>query len=191
LADEKEFRERIQEIGRLVAGLDNITDEPARKSARELVQLVMELHGLGIERMMELIFAQGAAGAEIIDTLGADPTVSSLLVLHGLHPEPVEARVQQAIEQLTRELRKQEVEVQLLSVEDGNVRVLARTSAHACGSTAGTVRSSIEEAVYAASPEIASLTIEGLDAKSANGFVGLDQLTGVSPVPVMQSKAGD
>jgi len=191
LTDEKEFRERIQEIGRLVAGLDNITDEPARKSARELVQLVMELHGLGIERMMELIYSQGAAGAEVIDRLGADRTVGSLLVLHGLHPEPVETRVQQAIEQLTRELRKQEVEVQLLGVEDGNVRVLARTSARACGSTAGTVRTSIEEAVYAAAPEIASLIIEGLDPRSANGFVGLDELRGASPLPLAQSKAGD
>jgi hypothetical protein len=190
LADEKEFRERIQEIGRLVAGLDNITDEPARKSARELVQLVMELHGLGIERMMELIYSQGAEGAEIIDRLGADRTVGSLLVLHGLHPEPVETRVQQAIEQLTREFRKQEVEVQLLGVEDSNVRVLARMSAHACGSTAGAVRTSIEEAVYAAAPEI-SLIIEGLEPRSPNGFVALEQLMGASPVPLMQSKAGD
>ena len=190
MADEKEFRERIQEIGRLIAGLDGIADEQARTSTRELVQLIMELHGAGIERMMEIIFAQGAAGAELIDLLGADPTVSSLLVLHGLHPESMEARVMQAIAQLAGELRKQDVEVQLLGIDEGNVRIQARTNAHACGSTARTVRASIEEGVFAAAPEVASLTIEGLDPKSASGFVGLNQLLG-TPAPLMESKAGD
>jgi hypothetical protein len=190
LADEKEFRERIQEIGRLIAGLDGIADEQARTSARELVQRVMELHGAGIERMMEITFSQGPAGAELIDQLGADPIVSSLLVLHGLHPEPMEARVQQAIAQLAGELRKQDVEVQLLGIDEDNVRILARTNAHACGSTARTVRTSIEEGVFAAAPEIASLTIEGLEPKSTSGFVGLNQLVG-TPAPLMESKAGD
>ncbi|HET9792518.1 MAG TPA: hypothetical protein VFR08_14565 [Candidatus Angelobacter sp.] len=190
MADEKEFRERIQEIGRLIAGLDGIADEHARTSTRALVQLVMELHGAGIERMMEITFSRGAAGAEIIDQLGADPTVSSLLVLHGLHPEPMEARVHRAIAQLTRELRKQDVEVQLLGIDEGNVRILARTNSHACGSTTGTLRASIEESVFAAAPEVASLTIEGLEPKTASGFVGLNQLIG-TPAPLMESKAGD
>jgi hypothetical protein len=190
LAHEKEFRERIQEIGRLIAALDGIADEQARTSTRELVQLVMELHGAGIERMLEITFSQGAAGAEFIDHLAADPTVSSLLVLHGLHPEPMEARVQQDIANLAAELRKQDVEVQLLGIDEGNVRILARTNAHACGSTARTVRASIEEGVFAAAPEVASLTIEGLEPKSASGFVGLNQLVG-TPAPLMESKAGD
>ncbi len=98
----KNFENEIQEIGRLIAGLDGIADEQARTSTRELVQRIMELHGAGIERMMEIIFSQGAAGAELIDLLGADPTISSLLVLHGLHPEPMEARVQQAIAQIAK-----------------------------------------------------------------------------------------
>lgn len=193
MADDKEFRERIQEIGRLVAGLDDIADERARTSARTLVQLVMELHGAGIERMMEITFSQGDAGPEIIDRLGADRTVGSLLVLHGLHPEPTETRVQQAIVKLAGELHKQDVELQLLSVEQGHVRVHARTSAHACGSTAGKVQASIEEAIYQVAPEVASLTVEGLESKSANGFVGLDQLIGATaaPAPPMESKAGD
>lgn len=140
--------------------------------------------------MMEITFSQDAAGAELIDRLGADRTVSSLLVLHGLHPDPMETRVQQAITQLAGELRKQDVEVQLLAIDEGNVRILARTNAHACGSTAGTVRASIEEAVFAAAPEIASLTIEGLEPKSARGFVGINQLIG-TPAPLMESKAGD
>jgi hypothetical protein len=78
-------------------------------------------------------------------------------------------------------------------VEQGHVRVLARTSVHACGSTAGKVQTSIEEAIYEFAPEVASLNIEGLEAKSASGFVDLDQLIGATAAPTtnMESKAGD
>jgi len=190
--EEKQFRERVQEIGRLLASLDEIADNKARNSARELVQLVMDLHGAGVEKMMEIIFAQDDAGKAIIEKLGRDGIVSSLLVLHGLHPDPMETRVERAVENAAVHLRKQEVEVQLLSVEGGVVCIQARLSTHACGSTAATVRGTIEEAVYEAAPEIASLVIEGLEPKSASGFVGLDQLMGVAaPAPLMESKAGD
>jgi len=192
VVDEKEFRERVQDIGRLVAGLDEISDNKARTSARELVQSVMELHGAGVEKMMEIIFAQGATGPEIIEKLGHDRVVGSLLVLHGLHPDPLETRVERAVEQVTAKLRKQEVEVHLISMEAGVVRIHAKTSDHACGSTAATARGEIEEAVYEAAPEIGSLVIEGLEPKSANGFVGLDQLVGIRlATPLVESEAGD
>jgi Fe-S cluster biogenesis protein NfuA len=192
VADEKEFRQRVQEIGKLIADLDEITDNKARTSARVLVQLVMELHGTAMERVMEIIFSKGDAGAEIIDALGRDRVSSGLLVLHNLHPEHTDTRVSRAIEEVAMQLRKQEVEVRLTSFEAGVVTVHAQTSAHACGSTAATVRTSIEEAVYEAAPEIASLAIEGLESKAASGFVGINQLMS-APVDatLMESKAAD
>jgi Fe-S cluster biogenesis protein NfuA len=192
VVDEKEFRERVQTIGRLVAGLDAINDGEARTSSRELVQLVMELHGVAVERMLEIVFDQGPAGAQIIEKLGHDRVASTLLALHGLHPDDLETRVARALQEVAGKLRKQDVEVQLLAVERENVRVSAQTNAHACGSTAATVRTAIEEAVYEAAPEVSSLVIEGLESKNGNGFVALDQLAGVSVVaPLAQTKAGD
>lgn len=191
MAVEKEFRERIQQIGQLITALDEVSDQKARTAARDLVQRVMELHGAGLEKMMEIIFAQGAAGAEIIDQLARDRVASSLLVLHGLHPDDVETRVRQAVEEVAARLRKQGVEVKLLAVEQSGVRVRARTGAHACGSTAASVRTAIEEAVYEAAPEITSLEIEGLEGKVASGFVALEQLMGAPATPLVESKAGD
>jgi hypothetical protein len=189
VADEKEFRERVQQIGRLITALNEGTDDKTRTAARDLVQLVMELHGAGLEKMMEIIFAQGSGGAEAIDRLARDRVVSSLLVLHGLHPDDFETRVKHAVEEVSARLRKQEVEVRLVAIEQNSVRVHANTSAHACASTAATVRAAIEEAAYEAAPEITQLTIEGLEAKSASGFVGLEQLMGAA-APV-ESNAGD
>ncbi|HEY3769948.1 MAG TPA: hypothetical protein VGN44_14835 [Candidatus Angelobacter sp.] len=192
MVDEKGFRERLQNIGQLISGLDEIADKKAQASARELTQLIMALHADGMERMMEIAFAHGIAGAEIIEQLGRDPMVSSLLVLHGLHPDDIQTRVARAVEQVAVKLRKQDVEVQLLSADHQAVQISAHTNAHACASTAATVRAEIEDAIYQAAPEVESLVIEGLESRSANGFVNIDQLMNqATAANLLESKAGD
>lgn len=192
MLDERVFRERLQEIERLIAALDGIPDERTRMAARELVQRVTELHGAGLEKVLEIVFAQGGAGAKTIEKLAQDRVLGSLMVLHGLHPDDLETRVRRAIEDVAARLRQHDVELQLLGFEEGNLRLRAVTSAPACGSTAATVRAMIEETLYEAAPDIASLTIEGLEPKRAGGFVALDQLGG-SPVapPELAGKTGD
>ena len=100
MVNEKDFRERIQQMATLAADLENISDDKTRASAKELVHLLMELHGAGLERIMETVFAEGESGAAMVDKLAAEPLVSSLLVLHGLHPDDLETRITNAIESL-------------------------------------------------------------------------------------------
>jgi Fe-S cluster biogenesis protein NfuA len=177
VADDKEFRKRVQQIGALVQQIETIADPAVRATTRELVQLLMELHGTGLERMMEITFQEGDAGGRIIDDLGRDPLVSSLLVLYGLHPEEIASRVSQAVDRIRPSLRKQGCEVELLSANDGNIRVRVALGAHTCGSTTETVRSTVEEAIYDAAPDVTSLIVEGLDGQPATGFVALEKLT--------------
>lgn len=192
MVDEKEFQEKVQKIARLISGLNDITDNQTRTAAQDLVQLVTDLHGIAVERMMEVIFARGACGVEIIEELGHDRIVSSLLALHGLHPEDVQTRVTRAVEKIAAGLRKQDVELELLEVDAGRVRIRAKTNAHACHSTYATVRIAIEEAVYEAAPDISSLMIEGLEGKDGGGFVELEQLTNTpAPVRLTANEAGD
>jgi Fe-S cluster biogenesis protein NfuA len=176
VVNEKDFRERIQQMAELAADLEKISDDKIRASAKELVHLLMELHGAGLERIMEMVFADGELGAPMIDKLSREPLVSSLLVLHGLHPDDFETRVTNAVETLRPRLRKQNVEVELLEASEATVRVRVTPAAHSCGSTTSTLRTSVEEAVYEAAPEVGSLVIEGLEEKSASGFVSLDAL---------------
>ncbi|MCU1219717.1 MAG: thioredoxin-like protein [Candidatus Angelobacter sp.] len=176
MVNEKDFRERVQQMAELAADLERISDDKIRASAKELVHLLMELHGAGLERIMETVFAAGEPGVAMIDKLSREPLVSSLLVLHGLHPDDFETRVTSAVERLRLRLRKQDVEVELLQVSEAAVRVRVAPSAHACGSTTSALRTSVEEAIYEAAPEVGSLVIEGLEEKSASGFVSLDAL---------------
>ena len=65
----------------LLGEIEAAADPNLRTTVQELVQLVMDLHGAGLERMLELIRATGDGGESIIQKLGRDDLVASLLVL--------------------------------------------------------------------------------------------------------------
>ena len=189
--DSKEFQQRIQRISDLVRQFEGAGDPALRAAGKELVQLLMELHGTGLERMLEIIFQSGDSGPRIIDDLGRDPLVSSLLILYGLHPEDLESRITKAVERISPQLRKHGSAVEVLGIEAGVVRLRIEVGEHSCGSTAKTVQTIVEDAIYDAAPDVASLTIEGAEGRTASGFVALEALLGADANPGMTMTRGD
>jgi Fe-S cluster biogenesis protein NfuA len=180
MADDKDFKLKVQRIGELVGELENITDPEARASAKALVQLLLDLHGAGLERVMEIVAKNDESGQPTIDDLGRDPLVSSLLVLYGLHPLDVESRVAQAVERVRPQVRKGGGELDLLGIEAGVVRLQLQVTGHGCGSTGKTLKKLVEDALYEAAPDMNRLIIEGLEEPSgSSGFVPLGKLGGV------------
>ena len=131
MASEKEFLQKVRQLGTLVGELDQIPGGGSKVAARELVQLLMEVHGTGLERIMELVFESGAQGDAIIGRLGQDPIVRNLLLLYSLHPEDLETRVLKALDTVSSRLRKFDCKVELVSLRDGVVQLQLRTAGHA------------------------------------------------------------
>ena len=183
VTDEKDFQARVQKIGGLVQDLETITDPAVRSAVKELVQLLMDLHGTGLERILETVFASRDSGPHVIDELGQDPLVSSLLILYGLHPEDLQTRVERKLKQIDSKLHKLGAEASLVSVSDGEVRLRVTLDGHTCGSTSKTVQTTVEEAIYDVAPDLTSLVVEGLEEPFAAGFVSLETLLGRSPLP--------
>lgn len=176
MVDGRDLREDMQRIGGLVQEIESIADPAARAATKELVQSLMDLHGAALEKALDIVAEAGDSGMSIIDRLGRDSLVSSVLILYGLHPEDLESRVVKAVDRIRQQLRKQGCEVELLGVKDGAIRLRVETGSHTCGSTAKTVQATLEGAMYDAAPDLASLVIEGLEEKPATGFVALDKL---------------
>jgi Fe-S cluster biogenesis protein NfuA len=144
------------------------------------VQLLLDLHSAGLERVMEIVAQNGDAGQHAIDELGRDRLVSSLLVLYGLHPLDLENRVSQAVERVRPQVRKGGGELDLLAIGDGTVRLSLRVTGHACASTGKTLKGMVEDAMYEAAPDMDRLLIEGLEEPAgSSGFVPLGKLSGV------------
>ena len=177
---EREFQEKIRQLGTLVGDLDQMPEGGPKVAARELVQLLMEVHAIGLERMMELAFEAGAPGEALIARFGQDPFVRNLLLLYSLHPDDLETRVLKALESVRPRLRKLDGEVDLVSVRDGALQIQLRISGHVHGSTTKKLRAIVEESIYDLAPDLTSLEILEPE-ESASGFVSLDSLLKHAP----------
>jgi Fe-S cluster biogenesis protein NfuA len=155
---------RARVIEELIRELESSADAGLRATARELVQALMDLHRAGLERALELVDQTGEPGRVLIDRLAEDEIVKHLLVLHGLHPLDLEARVHQAIEKARRSLQSHGGEVERVVVDEtGGVHVTLRVeggSAHACGSPAETLKAAVEDAIYENAPDAVGLVVD-------------------------------
>jgi hypothetical protein len=166
-----EFQQRLESIEQVIRQIEASGDPNVRTAARELVQLVMELHGSGLERILEILRSSGVPGQSMLDRLGLDDMVSSLLVLYGLHPLGLEERVNRAIEKANRQMRSRSGSVELIGTADGAVHLNLKANGHGPA-----LKEVVEAAIYQAAPDIASLVIDGAEEKQ--GFVPIEMLLG-------------
>jgi Fe-S cluster biogenesis protein NfuA len=161
--DAREFQSRLQRLDALLREAEESADPASSARTREIVQAILDLHGTGLERLLGHVDAAGEAGASILDACANDEVVSGLLLLHGLHPLELEARVLRALEQVRPALRSHGGNVALVDVRDGIVRLRLEGSCHGCPSSAATMKLTIEEAILADAPEVAAIEVQGLN----------------------------
>jgi Fe-S cluster biogenesis protein NfuA len=197
VATNSEFQEQVRQLGKLITQFDQMPESPQKTACREVVQLLMDVHGAGLNRMMEIVFESEGPGPAIIDKLGHDTITSSLLLLYSLHPDDLETRVHKAMERIAPRLRKVSCSADLVHIQEGVVRVRVTTSDHSCGSSTNDVRAIVEEGVYELAPDVASLEILGLEERSNSGFVAIESLVGLNLAAtahdshVMATESGD
>jgi Fe-S cluster biogenesis protein NfuA len=176
VANSDGFRDQVKRLGELVSQFDQTPDGPQKIAGKELIQLLMDVHGQGLERMMEIIFESGEAGSTLIDQLGKDEIAGGLLLLYSLHPDALETRVYAALDRIRPRLRKLSCAIDLVSIDEGAVRVRLTKSGHSCGSSTKELRGLVENGVYEIAPDITALEIMGLEEPSSTGFVTLESL---------------
>ena len=151
--------ERVQDLqGRL----DESGDGPTQRLADELVSAVVRMYGAGLERIVAGLAAGGAAGERIAAGLAEDPLVATLLLIHDLHPVPLEDRVQAALESVRPYMESHGGNVELLSLQDGVARLRLRGSCSDCSASSVTLELAIKQALEDAAPDLMGLEVEGV-----------------------------
>lgn len=183
MADPSGFQEQIKRLSELVAQLEQMPDGPQKTTSKDLVQLLMEVHAQGLERLLEIVFESSQQGAALIDRLGKDEVAGGLLLLYSLHPDALETRVETALERIRTRLRKLACAIDLVSIEEGAVHVRVTKSGHTCGSSTDGLRTLVENGMFEVAPDITSLEILGLEEQAPAGFVAVESLVGSGPFP--------
>jgi Fe-S cluster biogenesis protein NfuA len=172
---------QLQSIETLLQRIEEANDPAMSAMAKDLVQRLMEFHGAGIERMLEIIHKGLVGHGNVIDALGQDPLVRSLLLIYGLHPDALETRVQQALEKTRPYLKSHGGNVSLIGVDEaGKVTLRLEGSCHGCASSSATLKLAVEEAIYEAAPDVTAIVVENeVEEQSRSvAFVPLSALGG-------------
>lgn len=183
MADKSNIQNQMQRVEELVEAIETWADPNLRAKAVELVQALMDFHGAGIDRMMEITAEAGAVGYAIFDDFAKDELVGNMLLLYGLHPLDLETRIVQALDKVRPSLNLHEGGVELLGVSDGVVHLSLQGNCDGCPSSAATLKHTIEEAIYAAAPDVAAIKVEGVVTSTSkpqnnNGFVQIEKSNG-------------
>jgi Fe-S cluster biogenesis protein NfuA len=143
----------------------------------EVLRLVSELYGAGFGRAVELAqeHAPGLMAAFVEDEL-----VASLLLVHGLHPERLDDRVEAALVAVRPFLAQHGGDVELLGIDEerGAVRLRLLGSCDGCPSSASTLQGAVEVAITEAAPEIMRIVVDAPPPPTPNVPIAL----GTKPV---------
>lgn len=155
--------ERIDALIDAVAGggVGPANPTRSRERAEDLVRVVTDLYGAGLERLLEIVYDSGRLDEELLGLLAADELVASLLMVHGLHPHDVRTRVEQALESVRPYLGSHGGDVELLEVTDtGTVHLRLLGSCDGCPSSSVTLELAVKDAIEAAAPEVMGIEVE-------------------------------
>jgi Fe-S cluster biogenesis protein NfuA len=148
-----ELERRLERIDGLVERLETGTDPVSGATARELVQILMELHGEALDRIVTLVTQAGAIGHTLMERFGQDPVVRSVLLLYDLHPVDPETRVREALDHARPYIDSHGGAVELIGVrDDGSVHLRVQGAA--------SLKGVVEKAVQEAAPDLGAVVVE-------------------------------
>ena len=157
--DNVPFHGRMQHIEELIAALQEHGNPVVHASSIELVRALLDIHRAGLEVILARIARQGEPGQAVLNSLVQDELVSSLLLLHGLHPVDLETRIRRALDEVGPILRARAAQVQLDHADHETVRL--RLS----GGDAD-VHKVLEHAILEAAPDVLRMEFVDADAKA-------------------------
>jgi Fe-S cluster biogenesis protein NfuA len=159
MPESQNLRANGERIEQALNELQATADPRSLNLAEELLRLVSELYGAGLARMAEITRARAP---ELIADFATDELVASLLLVQGLHPDPLEVRVEGALESIRPFLGRHGGDVELLAIDDalGAVKLRLLGTCDGCPSSAATLQGAVEAAILEAAPEVTRIVVE-------------------------------
>jgi nitrite reductase/ring-hydroxylating ferredoxin subunit/Fe-S cluster biogenesis protein NfuA len=157
---EHDAEEMIAQLNALADELEHYPDSEVREKALDLVQIIVQLYGEALRRVIEIINASPRK-EELLSPLLADEVVRAMLTIHGLLPLELRERVAAALEQLRTLLLSRGADTELIGVEDGIARLRLMRSGKGAASIAA-LKSEIEKHLMEAAPDLVGVEIDGL-----------------------------
>jgi Fe-S cluster biogenesis protein NfuA/nitrite reductase/ring-hydroxylating ferredoxin subunit len=156
---------RIQE---LVEKIQAMPDTAARRMLQECLESVLSFYGHGLSRILQIIEKAGDDGKKIRAALLDDGGVAGLLLIHGLHPVSLEARLTEALDKVRPYMKSHGGDVELLGLENDFARLRLKGHCETCPSSTVTLELAVRHAIEEACPDLAGFEVEGMTLNGAS-----------------------
>jgi hypothetical protein len=156
--EEERLRAASMEIDRLLDDIRALVTGPAWQRIERVLAHVVQLHGAGLARALQHARSAGA-DARFDGLVASDELLASLLVLHGLHPLPVEQRVQNALHTVRRELGIDDADLELVAIQHGSLELRAADGLGGGAMASRVAEGAIRRVIESVAPEITEVAI--------------------------------
>jgi Fe-S cluster biogenesis protein NfuA len=147
----RQLAQRLQEL------IDQIQQQPnpaAKVLLQDCLQSLLAFYGDGLARVLQHLQKAGPEGEKILEPLLKDAAVSGLLLIHGLHPVPLETRFARALDSVRPYMQFQGCNIELLGLENEVARIRLQGTCKTCPSSAITLELAVRRAVEEACPDL-------------------------------------
>lgn len=142
------------DVDQTVARIEKLLDELGGGPAEELVRVLMQLYGAGLEKIVDIV-----KGSDYAERLADDKLIGSLLLLHDLHPVDAETRLRRMLARLERSF---DAHFLLEEIANDVARIRIEKNGSPLPGGMGEV---IERAALDVAPDLAGVKVEGLPAE--------------------------
>ena len=168
------LREEAARIESLLAEVERTAGPATWAKLEELIHRLVALYGAGLEHVLGCAREAGALTKELEQALCADELVSHLLILHGLHPVPIAARLERALDEVRPYLRSHAGGVELLGIDrDGVAHLELEGTCRGCPSSQATIEHTLRRAIEEAAPELGGVEVETGTASDGQRLIEL------------------
>jgi hypothetical protein len=150
---------RGEQIEALLVEIQAAVAPSAWPRVEALVTALVGLYGTGLERVLEHAREVATSSEGLEARLVGDELVSSLLLVHGLHPIALEQRIQLALARLSTEL-PDAARLELVEVTENIVKL--RAAPDGDGRLHPPSMHVVARAIEHEAPEVAGLQIDGI-----------------------------
>jgi hypothetical protein len=154
------LRMTSEQLDAIIHELDEHVDPTVRHRIREVVGLMMELHGAGLERVLELAADSALGSPALVTRMADDSLLGPLLLIHDLHPHDLETRLSRRLDRLRPRIAANGCRADVVAVGGDVATVRVEGIERLSATPAEELKALIETTLLEAAPELTTLVIE-------------------------------
>lgn len=149
----------FDQLNLLLESIEQHPEEQVRNHVRALVYTMLDLHHTALQRIVEIV-GSAQNGKEILGEFSNDDFVKAILLAHDLMPEPLQTRIENALENARKNLKNYDADVELLGIKDGVAHLKLMAGAAAANISTALLKGEIETALHEFTPDLLNIQYE-------------------------------